>query len=41
MTHQDFADLLGDLRPAAANEFVVHPQHDDDIAVPAITEPRT
>ena len=38
MPHHDLADLLGNLWPATARDLVVYPQHDDNIAIPAVAE---
>jgi hypothetical protein len=37
--HHDGADLVGDLRSATGDEFVVYPADQDHIAVPAVFEP--
>src|SRR5262249_3237086 len=41
VAHQDLADLIGNLRPAADHEFVMHPKHDDGIAIPSVAKSRT
>src|SRR5262245_38864185 len=38
ISHHDLADLIGDLRAAADDEFVVDPGNDDNVAVPAVRE---
>jgi hypothetical protein len=39
LANHDLADVFGDLRPTAADELVVDPQRDHDVAVPAVAEP--
>ena len=39
--HHNLADLIGDLRPTAADELVVDPCNDDHVAVPTVAKALT
>src|SRR5262249_3964021 len=41
VSHHYFADLVGNLWPAATNQFIVDPSNNDNVAVPTVTEART